>query len=59
MTCLALVFRNGVRLEESTKLALLLLENDYSYKSYDSVLVPADDFLREEDLRIANGLEPA
>lgn len=36
------------------RLAILFLENDYSYRSYDSVPVPADDALRESDLRMAN-----
>jgi hypothetical protein len=54
MTCPALVFRNGVQLDDPTELAVLFLENDYSYRSYDSVAVPADDVLGEEDLRIAN-----
>jgi hypothetical protein len=54
VTCAALVFRNGIRLEDPTELAVLFLENDYSYRSYDSVAVPADDTLREEDLRMAN-----
>jgi hypothetical protein len=43
-----------VRLEEPVRLAILFLENDYSYRSYDSVPVPADDALRESDLRMAN-----
>jgi hypothetical protein len=54
MTCPALAFRNGVQLDDPTELAVLFLENDYSYRSYDSVSIPADDTLGEEDLRIAN-----
>jgi hypothetical protein len=54
MTCPALIFRNGIQLDDPTQLALLFLENDYSYRSYDSVRIPADDVLREDDLRIAN-----
>ena len=54
MGCPPLHFRNGVQLDDPTELAVLFLENDYSYRSYDSVPVPADDVLREEDLRMAN-----
>lgn len=54
MTCPALVFRNGIQLDDPAELAVLFLENDYSYRSYDSVAVPADDVIREADLRIAN-----
>jgi hypothetical protein len=49
-----LTFRNGVVLTEPLTLALLFLENDYSYRSYDSALVRADAEWRREDAQIAN-----
>ena len=52
--CPELVFRNGTRLDDPLPLALLFLEQDYSYRSYDSVPIRTDDVVREEDLRIAN-----
>jgi hypothetical protein len=53
-SCPPLVFRNGTRLDDPLPLALLFLEQDYSYRSYDSVSIPVDDVIREQELRIAN-----
>lgn len=47
-------FRNGVTLREPLTLALLFLEHDYSYKSYDSQPVLADATWRRGDAQIAN-----
>jgi hypothetical protein len=47
-------FRNGVVLRDPLTLALLFLEHDYSYRSYDSVPVRADAEWRREDAQIAN-----
>jgi Family of unknown function (DUF6308) len=47
-------FRNGVALREPLTLALLFLEHDYSYRTYDSAPVRADAEWRREDAQIAN-----
>jgi hypothetical protein len=47
-------FRNGVALREPLTLALLFLEHDYSYRTYDSAPVRADGEWRREDAQIAN-----
>ena len=47
-------FRNGVTLREPLTLALLFLEHDYSYRTYDSAPVRADAEWRREDAQIAN-----
>jgi hypothetical protein len=47
-------FRNGVALREPLSLALLFLENDYSYRTYDSKPIHADTKWRREDAQIAN-----
>ncbi len=47
-------FRNGVALREPLTLALLFLEHDYSYRTYDSQPVRADAEWRREDAQIAN-----
>ncbi len=47
-------FRNGVTLREPLTLALLFLERDYSYRTYDSAPVRADAEWRREDAQIAN-----
>src|SRR5438552_2126687 len=49
-------FRNGVELRDPLNLALLFLENDYSYRTYDSVAVPLDNVLQEADVRRANSI---
>ena len=47
-------FRNGVTLREPLTLALLFLEHDYSYRTYDSTPVRADAEWRREDAQVAN-----
>jgi Family of unknown function (DUF6308) len=47
-------FRNGAALREPLTLALLFLEHDYSYRTYDSAPVRADAEWRREDAQIAN-----
>ncbi len=47
-------FRNGVVLREPLTLALLCLEHDYGYRTYDSAPVRADSAWRREDAQIAN-----
>jgi len=47
-------FRNGVALREPLTLALLFLDHDYSYRTYDSQPVRADAEWRREDAQIAN-----
>lgn len=47
-------FRNGVVLREPLELALLFLQHDYGYRSYDSQPVLADAEWRRADAQIAN-----
>ena len=47
-------FRNGVVLREPLSLALLFLEHDYSYRTYDSHAIRPDDEWRREEAQIAN-----
>ena len=47
-------FRNGVTLREPLTLALLCLEHDFGYRTYDSQPTRADAKWRREDAQIAN-----
>ena len=47
-------FRNGVTLREPLALALLCLEHDYGYRTYDSQTIRTDAEWRREDAQIAN-----
>jgi hypothetical protein len=47
-------FRNGVVLQEPLELALIFLEHDSAYRTYDSQPTRADDEWRREDAQIAN-----
>jgi hypothetical protein len=47
-------FRNGVLLREPLALALLCLEHDFGYRTYDSQPIRADAEWRREDAQIAN-----
>ena len=49
-----LQLRNGVVLRDPLALALLFLEHDYGYRSYDSQPTRADADWRREDAQIAN-----
>lgn len=47
-------FRNGVVLREPLSLALLCLEHDFGYRTYDSHAIRPDAEWRREDAQIAN-----
>jgi hypothetical protein len=47
-------FRNGVVLREPLELALLCLQHDYGYRTYDSFPIRTDVEWRREDAQIAN-----
>ena len=47
-------FRNGIVLREPLELALLCLEHDFGYRTYDSQPIRADAEWRREDAQIAN-----
>lgn len=47
-------FRNGIVLREPLELALLCLEHDFGYWTYDSQPIRADAEWRREDAQIAN-----
>jgi Family of unknown function (DUF6308) len=47
-------FRNGVVLRDPLALALLCLEHDFGYRTYDSQPIRADGEWRREDAQIAN-----
>jgi Family of unknown function (DUF6308) len=47
-------FRNGVVLREPLALALLCLEHDFGYRTYDSQPIRTDAEWRREDAQIAN-----
>lgn len=47
-------FRNGVVLREPLSLALLFLEHDHAYRTYDSHAIRLDAEWRREDAQIAN-----
>ncbi len=49
-----LVFRNGVVIDDPLRNALLFLNNDYSYRSYDMLTVARDATVTLDDIRAAN-----
>lgn len=49
-----LTFRNGVEIDDPVRSALAFLENDYSYRSYDSRIVERNASVSLDDIRVAN-----
>lgn len=49
-----LEFRNGVVIDDPLGDALLFLENDYSYQSYDVLPIAQDATLTLDDIKVAN-----
>jgi hypothetical protein len=49
-----LTFRNGVEIEDPVRSALAFLENDYSYRSYDSRIVEHNASVSLDDIKVAN-----